>query len=360
MSTPLPTTHTIIAATENSPPKNLEIQLLRPLPIIAPDQILLKNVAVALNPCDWKMPDNFPEPGATDGSDFAGVVAQIGSGVTQSFKIGDRVAGAVHGSNPVDHLSGSFGEWVAGTADIMLKIPTHVSWEQAAAVGGTAFATLGLVFFDSMKLPFTPDKRATPDQSFFVLVYGGGTATGTMAIQLLKLFGLRPLAVCSEKSRKLALSYGAESVFNYEDPDCGAKIKAHTGNRLKYVLDIITDELSMKLCYDAMGRVGGTYVGLELLPENGPSKRTVKSSWVMGQSIFGKELHLGGGYQRPAIAQQREIGRWWFGILERLWAEGKIRPHPVKVGEGSFEGILEGVDLMRKRKVAREKLVYLI
>lgn len=187
MSTPLPTTQTAIVAKQGAPPNHLAIQRFRPLSKIEPDQILVKNVAVALNPCDWKMPDNFPEPGATDGSDFAGIVAQVGAEVTQHFKIGDRVAGAVHGSNPADHLSGSFGQWVAGTADIMMKVPSHVSWEQAAAVGGTAFATLGLVFFDSMKLAFTPDKPATQEQSFFVLVYGGGTATGTMAIQLLKL-----------------------------------------------------------------------------------------------------------------------------------------------------------------------------
>ena len=172
--------------------------------------------------------------------------------------------------------------------------------------------------------------------------------------------GLRPLAVASNKSAKLALSYGAEKVFNYEDVDCSAQIKAYTNNRLKYVLDVITDEQSIKLCYDAIGRVGGTYVGLELLPENRPTKRTVKASWVMGQSIFGKELFLRGGYERPAIAEQREIGRWWFATLERLWAQGKIRSHPVKAGEGGFDGILQGIDLMRKRKVAREKLVYRI
>ena len=171
---------------------------------------------------------------------------------------------------------------------------------------------------------------------------------------------MRPLAVCSDKSRKLALSYGAESVFNYEDVDCSVQIKSYTGNKLKYVLDVITDGQSMKLCYNAIGRVGGTYVGLELLPENGPTKRTIKASWVMGQSIFGKELLLSGGYERPAIAQQREIGRWWFATLQRLWAEGKIKPHPIKVGEGGFEGILKGIDLLRKGKVARQKLVYFI
>lgn len=187
MSISLPTTQTAIVQGEGKPPKNLEIQCFRPLPSIRPDQVLVKTVAVALNPCDWKMPDNFPEPGATDGSDFAGIVVEVGAEANPKFSIGDRVAGAVHGSDPADYSSGSFGQWVAGTADIMMKVPDQVGWEQAAAIGGTAFLTLGLVFFDSMKLPFTPEQPATTIDSFFVLVYGGGTATGTIAIQLLKL-----------------------------------------------------------------------------------------------------------------------------------------------------------------------------
>lgn len=172
--------------------------------------------------------------------------------------------------------------------------------------------------------------------------------------------GHRPIAVCSAKSTELAFSYGAESVFDYNDVNCSQKIKAYTGNKLKHVLDIITDEQSMNLCYNAMGRVGGTYVGLELLPPTGPTKRTIKSSWVMGQSIFGKELRLHGGYERPAISAQRDIGRRWFVALEHLWAAGEIKPHPVKVGGTLFEDILDGIDLMRKRKVFREKLVYFI
>ena len=189
MSVPLPTTQTVIACTAAAPPHNLAVRRFAPLPSIAPDQVLVKTVAVALNPCDWKMPDNFAAPGATSGSDFAGVVAAVGAEVATEhrFAIGDRVAGAVHGANPADTTSGSFAQWVAGTADIMMKVPEDVNWDAAAAVGGTAFATLGLVFFDSMRLSYTPEKPATREQSFFVLVYGGGTATGTMAIQLLKL-----------------------------------------------------------------------------------------------------------------------------------------------------------------------------
>jgi len=135
------------------------------------------------------MPDNFPTAGAIDGCDFAGTVVAIGAAVTQPFRIGDRVCGAVHGSNPANLLSGSFAEYVCATADILLKIPDGVSWEQGAAVGGVPLGTLGLAFWEFLGLPFDPEHPATKEESFPVLVYGGGTATGTMAIQLLKLYG---------------------------------------------------------------------------------------------------------------------------------------------------------------------------
>ncbi|KAK8004845.1 hypothetical protein PG990_010882 [Apiospora arundinis] len=127
-----------------------------PLPLpLAPDQVLVRTVAVAINPCDWKMPDNFPSKSAVGGSDFAGIVVALGSGVREEaalpgsgrhLRIGDRVCDAVHGFNPANHSGGCFAEYVAATADILLGIPDGITWEEAAAVGGTGIATLGVVF----------------------------------------------------------------------------------------------------------------------------------------------------------------------------------------------------------------------
>lgn len=55
------------------------------------DEILVKNVAVASNPKDWKLPLWMPEWSAVEGNDIAGTVAKVGKDVTD-FKEGDRVA----------------------------------------------------------------------------------------------------------------------------------------------------------------------------------------------------------------------------------------------------------------------------
>ncbi|KAI0486475.1 alcohol dehydrogenase-like protein [Xylaria cf. heliscus] len=348
-----------------SPGTNLRVTDSAPLPLpISADQILVRTVAVAINPCDWKMPDNFPSIGSIGGSDFAGTIVALGSDVQAShpaLHVGDRVCGAVHGFNPANPTGGCFSEYVAATADILLKIPNDVSWEEAAAIGGTGIATLGIVFFEHLKLDIHPLKPTVSRDPFPVLVYGGGTATGTMAIQLLKALGLRPLAVCSSQSAGLALSYGAEKTFDYNDPSCSADIKHYTRGRLGHVVDIIANSDSLKLCYDAMGRLGGTYVGLELLPDEKPKRQLIKPSWVMGQTVFGKALLLDGGYERPAMAEHRELGKRWFGEVQDLWDRKVIRPHPVRVGpDVGLHAVIEGVGLLRSGAIAREKLVYFL
>ena len=156
------------------------------VPTLQSDMILVKTVAVALNPCDHKTVDNFPTPGAFAGCDFAGVIVDIGYGVRQTqYRIGDRVCGAVHGSNPACLTSGSFAQYVGATADILLKIPDSMSFEEAAAIGGTGITTAGMALFNSMQLPGNPFEPAA--KASFVLVYGASTATGTMCLQMLKL-----------------------------------------------------------------------------------------------------------------------------------------------------------------------------
>ena len=167
----------------SGPPGTLEIIPNGPFPTPLSNQVLIKVAAVALNPCDWKMPTRVPCPGAVDGSDFAGTVVEIGDAVT-NLKVGDRVAGAQHGSNPIDMASGAFKQHIVAAADQIWKVPETLSWEEAAAIGLAVVSSVGLALFGSLKLQGTPDKPL--EKPLLVLVYGGATASGTIAIQILK------------------------------------------------------------------------------------------------------------------------------------------------------------------------------
>lgn len=154
-----------------------------PVPEPKNDQILVRVVAVGLNPHDWKSLDMSPSPGSTWGCDFSGEVVKIGSGVTKNFRVGDRVAGASPGNNWEDPTTGAFAEYIVVPSALVYKIPEPMGFEEAATLG-VGMLTIGLTLYHVMKLPLP---HAPVDNPQYVLVYGGGTATGTLAIQALKL-----------------------------------------------------------------------------------------------------------------------------------------------------------------------------
>lgn len=184
-----PTQKAIIQAFPPAPTGSLLLRPDRPLPDLHPAQVLIQTAAVALNPCDWKMPTNFPCPGAVDGSDFAGTIVALGADVGRiapHLQISQRVAGAVHASNPLDRRSGAFAEYVAADADLLWTVPDWMASSQAAAIGWCVVGTVGMAIFRALKLPGSPERPM--QKPMFALVHGGSTASGTMAIQMLKLW----------------------------------------------------------------------------------------------------------------------------------------------------------------------------
>ena len=160
------------------------------LPAPETHMVLVKTAAVSINPCDWKMPSKFPTPGARIGCDFTGTILAIGPECRRKdLKVGDRICGGIHGSNPIDMPSGSFAQYVAAHGDLLLKLPDSASWEEGAVIGGSVLATLRIALYESLGLKATPDAPLSPKEAVPpVLVYGGSTSTGTMALQVLKLY----------------------------------------------------------------------------------------------------------------------------------------------------------------------------
>jgi NADPH:quinone reductase-like Zn-dependent oxidoreductase len=156
------------------------------VPSLEDDMILVQNMAVALNPIDMKMVGKMGTPGAVAGMDFAGEVIAVGANVRTAapIRVGDRVCGAVPGMHALTPLVGAFAT-IVGAADITtMKVPEAMSLEEAASLG-SGMGTIGLALFRSLQVPGSPKNPA--EKPVDVLVYGGSTATGTLAIQLLNL-----------------------------------------------------------------------------------------------------------------------------------------------------------------------------
>jgi NADPH:quinone reductase-like Zn-dependent oxidoreductase len=106
-----------------------------PIPTLRDDYILVKTVAVAINPTDWQHVDGEGQSGATVGCDYAGTVMEVGKNVTKAFAHGDRVCGFIHGSNGDNLEDGAFAEYVTAKGDLQIPIPDGISFEEAATLG---------------------------------------------------------------------------------------------------------------------------------------------------------------------------------------------------------------------------------
>lgn len=350
----------------------LEVATQVPLPVLYPGTVLVKTIAVALQPVDYKMAQRFPSEGAVVGCDFSGLVVRIHPGTETSLQLGDMVCGVVHGSNTTDdeaeRTNGAFAEFVRAQVGLLLRVPTQKDITPAqAATLGTALATNALALWAdplALSLSVTPDAMASTP--FPVMVYGGSSSVGTMAIQLLRLSGINPVVTSSPHNFELGRHYGADCLFDYVRPSgapVGELIRKHTGGALRHVLDCAVDEDSVACCYAALGRVGGHYVSLESCQEAfrlKTGRRTVRYHFVMGLESFGKEVKLDGEYWRPSNKERFKAVSQCFSMFQRLLDDGKLMAHPVELVEGNFAGILQGLERLRQGKVSGKKLVVLI
>jgi NADPH:quinone reductase-like Zn-dependent oxidoreductase len=150
-----------------------------PVPKLKDGYVLVKVKAVAINPTDWKHVSFMAKPGHTVGCDYAGVVEDVGPGVQKDWKKGDRIAGWTHGVDSHNAEHGSFAEYAIAKADVQMKVPDNLSDEEAATLG-VGISTVGQGLYQSLKLPLPGSGEKA---NYPLLIYGGSTATGTLAIQ---------------------------------------------------------------------------------------------------------------------------------------------------------------------------------
>lgn len=160
-----------------------------PKPALRPEYMLIRVVCIALNPTDWKHVQETEVNGGaplTVGCDFSGIVEEVGSAVTRKFKPGDRVCGLAHSCHTAQPEDGAFAEYLVAKGDITLKISDHMGFEEAASLGIQVY-TVGQGLYQSLQLPW-PTEPVNREETFPILINGGSTAMGTLAIQMAKLW----------------------------------------------------------------------------------------------------------------------------------------------------------------------------
>jgi len=211
-----------------------------------------------------------------------------------------------------------------------------------------------------VQLPL-PTKPAT--QKTTLLIYGGSTATGSLAIQYAKLSGLTVITTCSPHNFEYVKSLGADAAFDYKDQSCSQQIKDYSQDSITHAFDCISEDRSHKITVAAMSSKGGVYSTLLPIPENEVKavNEKVEYKTTLGYTVVGEYFKFG-DTDFPAKPEDFEFGKTFWEMSRELLAQGKVkvhRPAVDKFGKG-FEGAIKGMDAMRQGKVSGEKYVFTI
>lgn len=238
-----------IIHTQYGPPEVAKLKEV-PKPVPKDNEILIKVFASTVNRTDsgfrsaeyfisrfWS--GLFRPKYQTLGSEFAGVIEQMGKSVT-SFKIGDKVFGFN------DTKFGGHAEYLTiAETDAVTTMPKNTSFDEAAPIyEGAHYALCNI-------------RASKIERGQNALVYGATGAIGSAAVQLLKHFGVIVTAVCNTKNVELVKSLGADYVIDYQTQDF-----TKTETKFEFIFDAV-GKSSFGQCKPLLTKKG-VYVSTEL------------------------------------------------------------------------------------------------
>ena len=188
-----------------------------------PDEIVIQNAAIAINPIDHikqdlgKMVYGWIKYPFIIGTDVAGEVVEVGSRVTR-FKIGDRVLSLATGTVKEYNTSakGAFQKYTVALEHMTSSIPNTTSYESAAVLPlGISTAACGLFQEDQLALQHPSPSGSPKPTGKTLLIWGGSTSVGSNAIQLAVASGYEVITTASPKNFDYVNKLGASRVFDY-------------------------------------------------------------------------------------------------------------------------------------------------
>lgn len=274
-----------------------------PVPQPGAGEVLIRVAAAGVNRPDvlQRMGHYPPPPGASPipGLEIAGEVVAVGEGVGREL-LGQKMCALVAG--------GGYAEYATAPVATCLPVPPALSMPEAAAMPETLFTVWTNLF-----------ERAYATEGDSVLVHGGTSGIGTMAIALGQLFGLTVIVTCGSAEKcEAALALGAAHAIDYSQSDFVAEVARITDGRgVAAVLDM----------------VGGDYVprNLACLADDG---RHVSIAFQRGMTaevnvmlVMRKRLTLTGSTLRPRSTSFK--GLVADELHRTVWphvAEGRLKP----------------------------------
>jgi putative PIG3 family NAD(P)H quinone oxidoreductase len=298
----LPAQMTVVGISKPGGPEVL-LPETRSVPSPGPGEILVKVAAAGVNRPDVAQRSGAypPPPGASDlpGLEIAGEVVALGAGATK-HKLGDKVMSLVAG--------GGYAQYCIAQDAQAMAVPPSLSMQEAGAVPETLMTVWHNVFERG---------RLAPGET--LLIHGGSSGIGTMAIQLAKAFGSKVIVTVGSKDKADACTkLGADLAINYKTQDFVAETKAATnGAGANVILDMVGGDY-IDRNYDAAA-VDGRVVQIATL---GGAKANVNIAKVMV-----KRLHHTGSTLRPrSNADKAAMVAAIEAKVMPLLREGRVKP----------------------------------
>jgi NADPH2:quinone reductase len=299
----LPAQMTVIGISKPGGPEVL-LPETRPVPTPGPGEILIKVIAAGVNRPDVAQRSGSypPPPGASDlpGLEVAGEVVAVGPGVTR-HKLGDKAMSLVAG--------GGYAQYCIAQDAQAMTVPPSLSMIEAAAIPETLMTVWHNVF-----------ERGALKAGETLLIHGGSSGIGTMAIQLAKAFGAKVIVTVGSKEKADAcLKLGADRAINYKTEDFVTETKNATdGAGANVILDMVGGDY-IERNYDAAA-VEGRVVQIAFLA--GTPKASANFAKLMV-----KRLHHTGSTLRPrSNADKAAMVAAIEAKVMPLLREGRIKP----------------------------------
>ena len=257
----LPAQMTVVAISKPGGPEVLMPET-RPVPKPGPGEILIKVQAAGVNRPDVAQRAGAypPPPGASDlpGLEIAGEVVALGAGATK-HKLGDRVMSLVAG--------GGYAQYCIAQDAQAMAVPEALSINEAGAIPETLMTVWHNVF-----------ERGALQAGETLLIHGGSSGIGTMAIQLAKAFGAKVIVtVGSQDKADACVKLGADVAINYRTQDFVAETRKATNDTgANLILDMVGGDY-IERNYDAAA-IDGRVVQIAFL---GGPKATVNFAKLM-------------------------------------------------------------------------------
>lgn len=299
---PIPSQMTVVGISQPGGPEVLKPET-RSIPQPGSGELLVKVAAAGVNRPDvaQRAGSYPPPPGASDlpGLEIAGEVVAIGEGASR-HKLGDKVMSLVAG--------GGYAEYCIAQDAQAMAVPTGFSIVEAGATPETLMTVWHNVF-----------ERGGLKAGETLLVHGGSSGIGTMAIQLAKAFGAKVLTTVGSADKAAACEkLGADRAIDYKTEDFVKAAKdATAGKGVDVILDMVGGDY-IERNYDAAA-ADGRIVQIAFL---GGMKANVNFAKLMM-----KRLHHTGSTLRPrSNADKAAMVAAIEAKVLPLLAQGRIKP----------------------------------